>query len=73
MYLNKISWNAELFMKEKVNFIVATVMKIWADSITGSTLLLFNMNFNLLHFTSKTTLTMSMDTKIKFSWTDNGK
>ena len=73
MYLNKISWNAELFMKEKVNFIVATVMKIWADSITVSTLLLFNMNFNLLHFTSKTTLTMSMDTKIKFSWTDNGK
>ena len=73
MYSNKISWNAELFMKEKVNFIVATVMKIWADSITVSTLLLFNMNFNLLHFTSKTTLTMSMDTKIKFSWTDNGK
>ena len=73
MYSNKISWNAELFIKKKVNFIVATVMKIWADSITGSTLLLFNMNFNLLHFTSKTTLTMSMDTKIKFSWTDNGK
>jgi len=30
------------------------------------------MYFNLMHVMSKTTLTMSMYTKIKFSWTDNG-
>jgi len=28
------------------------------------------MYFNIMHFMSKTTFTMSMDTQIKFSWTD---
>ena len=32
-----------------------------------------NMYLNLMHFMSRTTLTMSMYTQIKFSWTDNGK
>jgi len=31
------------------------------------------MYFYLIHFRSKTTFTMSMYTKIKFSGTDNGK
>ena len=31
------------------------------------------MYFNCMHFRSKTTVTMSMNTKIKFSWTNNGK
>jgi len=31
------------------------------------------MYFNLMHFRSKTTFTLSMDTKINFYWTDNGK
>jgi len=31
------------------------------------------MFFYIMHFMSKTTFTMSMDTLIKFSWTDNGK
>jgi len=31
------------------------------------------MYFNIMHSMCKTTLTMSMDTKIKFSWTDDGK
>ena len=29
--------------------------------------------FNLMYFRSKTIFTLSMDIKIKFSWTDNGK
>jgi len=31
------------------------------------------MYFNIIHFRSKTTFNMSMYTKIKFSWTCNGK
>ena len=63
------------FMKEKVNLIVATVMQIWAHLITGYILvklIVSNINFNIMHLRSKTTLTMSMYTTIKFSWTDNG-
>ena len=51
------------YIKEKVNFTVATVIKIWPHLITGSTLLLLivsNMYFNIMHFRSKTTFTMSM-------------
>ena len=75
---NKTSRNSKLFYegKGKLNFIVATVKKSWAHWITGSTLLLFivsNMFFNITHFRSHTTLTMSLYTQILFSWTDNGK
>ena len=74
---NKI-WtrNKTFYIKEKVNFTVATVIKIWRHLITGSTLLLLivsNMYFNIMHFRSITTFTMSMYIKIKFSWTDNVK
>jgi len=31
------------------------------------------MYFKFIHFRSKTTLAILMDTKFTFSWTDNGK
>ena len=61
---NKTSRNAKLFYERKGKYFSCN------PYITGSTLLYLivsNMFFNIMHFMSQTTSTVSMDTTVKFS------
>ena len=70
---NKTSRNSKLFYERKGKFYSCDHYENFSPLNNRINFnIVSNMYFNLMHVMSKTTITISMDTLIKFSWTDNG-